>query len=705
MKQQNLWRVLLTILVVFGLVVAGCGNDDDDAPSAGPAPVEETPDAPEDTAAPDDAGEPMDEDPMALPGEGVSVSMARANWSEGYMQAAIYRALLQELGFEVSDPSEAELGPAVLYPAMGEGEFDFWVNGWFPIHATLIENAGLSDVVQPIGSQISAGALQGFIVDKATADANGVTKMGDIGDNPEVAALFDIDGNGKADLMGCDDGWGCHVVINDTIAQNGWEDTIEQVSATHAALFADSLGRFNRGESILQYVWTPATFTAKLVPGEDVIWLSLDNPVQDAVVDLPADQCPGQPCRMGFDPADIRVVARNDFLMANPAAAKLFELVTIPTVDVLLYALSYEGGANSEADVREAAAQWISDNRANVDQWLNEALNASGFTPAAPEPESEPMNNTPGEGVDVSMARANWSEGYMQAAIYRALLQELGFEVSDPSEAELGPAVLYPAMGEGEFDFWVNGWFPIHATLIENAGLSDVVQPIGSQISAGALQGFIVDKATADANGVTKMGDIGDNPEVAALFDIDGNGKADLMGCDDGWGCHVVINDTIAQNGWEDTIEQVSATHAALFADSLGRFNRGESILQYVWTPATFTAKLVPGEDVIWLSLDNPVQDAVVDLPADQCPGQPCRMGFDPADIRVVARNDFLMANPAAAKLFELVTIPTVDVLLYALSYEGGANSEADVREAAAQWISDNRANVDQWLNEARGAS
>ena len=716
MRERNLWRVLLAVFLVFGLVVAGCGNDDDDEPGAEPAPEATAPDdaeapddseAPDDAEAPDDSEAPDDPEEMAMPGEGVSVRMARANWSTGYMQAAIYRTLLQELGYEVSDPAEAELAPATFYPALGEGEYDLWVNGWFPIHTTLIAEAGVEDVVSPIGEEIVAGGLQGFIVDKATAEANGITMLDDIGDNPDIAALFDVDGNGKADLMGCNDGWGCQVVINDTIAQNGWEDTIEQVSAEHAALFADSVGRFNRGESILQYIWTPGAFTAELVPGKDVIWVSLSNPLASQVgaAALPEDQCPGQPCEMGFVAADIRVVATNEFLSANPAAAKLFELVTIPVIDIALQNLAYGGGANTEADVQEAAEDWIAANQATVDGWLAEARAASGFTPAVPEPDPEEMA-MPGEGVSVRMARANWSTGYMQAAIYRTLLQELGYEVSDPAEAELAPATFYPALGEGEYDLWVNGWFPIHTTLIAEAGVEDVVSPIGEEIVAGGLQGFIVDKATAEANGITMLDDIGDNPDIAALFDVDGNGKADLMGCNDGWGCQVVINDTIAQNGWEDTIEQVSAEHAALFADSVGRFNRGESILQYIWTPGAFTAELVPGKDVIWVSLSNPLASQVgaAALPEDQCPGQPCEMGFVAADIRVVATNEFLSANPAAAKLFELVTIPVIDIALQNLAYGGGANTEADVQEAAEDWIAANQATVDGWLAEARAA-
>ena len=72
------------------------------------------------------------------------------------------------------------------------------------------------------------------------------------------------------------------------------------MSAEHAALFADSVGRFNRGESILQYIWTPGAFTAELVPGSDVIWLSLSNPIpsQLGAAALPADQCPSQLCEL-----------------------------------------------------------------------------------------------------------------------------------------------------------------------------------------------------------------------------------------------------------------------------------------------------------------------------------------------------------------------------------------------------------------------
>ena len=53
------------------------------------------------------------------------------------------------------------------------------------------------------------------MIDKATADAMGITSMSQLED-ASVAAMFDQDGDGLADLIGCNEGWGCATIINDT---------------------------------------------------------------------------------------------------------------------------------------------------------------------------------------------------------------------------------------------------------------------------------------------------------------------------------------------------------------------------------------------------------------------------------------------------------------------------------------------------------
>ena len=39
-----------------------------------------------------------------MPGEGVTVDMARATWDTGWFTTEIYAQLLEELGYEVADP-------------------------------------------------------------------------------------------------------------------------------------------------------------------------------------------------------------------------------------------------------------------------------------------------------------------------------------------------------------------------------------------------------------------------------------------------------------------------------------------------------------------------------------------------------------------------------------------------------------------------
>lgn len=330
---------------------------------------------------------------------------------------------------------------------------------------------------------------------------------------------------------------------------------------------------------------------------------------------------------------------------------------------------------------------------------------------AQPAEESAEDGRALGEGTLITMARGNWSTGYFQAEIYRAILTELGYEVSDPSQAEMSPEVYYPAVAAGDFDFWVNSWFPnqdrfFAAELADGSIVSDHVSKVGREMPAGVLQGYIVDRATARANGITTLADIGDHPDVAAIFDADGNGKADLLGCNDGWGCQAVINQTIARNGWNDTIEQISGDYSALWLDFLARAGREEPVLGYTWTPGPYTVQLAPGQDVIWLSVADPLpeQTGAVDLTPEECPGQPCEMGFIPADVLVTANNDFLEANPVAAVLLEQITLNPVDVSIQNLAMEEGENSQADIERHAREWIENNRAAVDRWLTAARAA-
>ncbi len=306
------------------------------------------------------------------------------------------------------------------------------------------------------------------------------------------------------------------------------------------------------------------------------------------------------------------------------------------------------------------------------------------------------------EDQTVTMARANWSSGYMQAEIYAQLIEELGYTVTDPAAHTLNPYSFYPALDSGQYDLWVNGWFPTHDIYLTSetaAGLEydRSIEAVGQQVESGALQGYMIDKATADSMGITSMSQLAD-ASVAAVFDQDGDGLADLIGCNEGWGCATIIDNHITELGWGANVEQVSGTYGELMQGVQSRVAAGEPVLFYAWTPNWTYEALPPGDAVVWLESpaleDDEGTTEVRGLAG--CAGNPCDLGWPVNSIRAVANSEFLDDNADIRRLLEQVQIPLDDI-----AAQNAAGSDA--KDAAADWIADNRALVDIWLANARG--
>jgi glycine betaine/proline transport system substrate-binding protein len=310
------------------------------------------------------------------------------------------------------------------------------------------------------------------------------------------------------------------------------------------------------------------------------------------------------------------------------------------------------------------------------------------------------------------MARANWNTGYFQAMVFKDLLEEMDFTVELETEA-MSAATFYEAVSDGKFDMWVNGWFPLHNANIRDAGLDDVVELVGSQVRGGALQGYLIDKKTADEANITNLQDL-ENADIAALFDSDGNGRAELIGCQEGWGCAEVIKHHLDEYALHETIEHIQGNYDELMLEAVERYENGDPIFFYTWTPNWTLGRLVPGEDVVWLevpyaSLPPEMRQmeeftAIADI--EGCASNPCLMGHPANDIRVVATQAFLETNPSARRLMELVEIPLDDIAAQNVRMMvDGEDSVEDIERHAAEWIEEHRNEADAWLADARRTS
>ncbi|WP_417828798.1 glycine betaine/L-proline ABC transporter substrate-binding protein ProX [Thalassospira sp.] len=309
-------------------------------------------------------------------------------------------------------------------------------------------------------------------------------------------------------------------------------------------------------------------------------------------------------------------------------------------------------------------------------------------------------HHMPGKGVEVQPLKSSIAEETFQTVVVMKALEELGYDVKDIQEIEY--AAGHVAIGNGDATFLADHWNPLHADFYTAAGGDEKIYRKGVY-SPGALQGYLIDKKTADEYNITNISQLAD-PEIAKLFDNNGDGKADLSGCNPGWGCEGVIEHHLDAYGLRDTVTHNQGSYSAIIADTITRYKAGESVLYYTWTPYWVSGVMVPGKDVTWLqvpfsSLPGERKEADTSLPDGS------DFGFQVNNQQIIANKEWAEANPAAAKLFEIMELPANDISAQNLRMRDGEKSADDIERHADAWINAHRDIFDGWLEEARKAA
>ncbi|MEO0648469.1 MAG: glycine betaine/L-proline ABC transporter substrate-binding protein ProX [Cyanobacteria bacterium J06650_10] len=288
-------------------------------------------------------------------------------------------------------------------------------------------------------------------------------------------------------------------------------------------------------------------------------------------------------------------------------------------------------------------------------------------------------------------------EELFQTEIVNIGLEELGYEVVPGSETEYD--IIHEAIAKGFLDFTTAHWNYNHADFLEqNGGDSNLVR--AGTLIEDVLQGYVIDSATAKKYNITSLEQLQD-PEIAALFDSDEDGKANLVGCIVGWGCHDVTEHHLEAYGLKDTVEHDSSNYFGLIEGVIQAHQAQKPVLYYTWTPFWLNFILVPGEDVEWLSVPY------TDLPSAQGRDVPTvyegkNLGFAINEMDILANKDFLEAHSKARKFFEVVTVPNEAVSLQNQKMREGENTPAQIRRHAEEWVIDNQSLFDSWVKAAR---
>lgn len=307
-----------------------------------------------------------------LPGKGIDVQPLQSTISEETFQTLLVSKALEKLGYNVKPIKEVDYN--VAYTSIAAGDSTFLATNWHQLHAEMYRSAGGDNKFFRENNYVS-GAAQGYLIDKKTADKYHITNLEQFKD-PKIAKLFDTNGDGKADLTGCNPGWGCEAAINYQLNAYGLENSVEHNQGNYTALIADTVTRYKEGKPVFYYTWTPYWVSNVLMPGKDVVWLQVPF---TALPDVPKDfdTTLANGSNYGFPVENMSLVANKKFATENPAAAKLFSIMRLPVSDINAQNMRMRQGESSESDIERHVNGWINAHQKTFDGWIEAAKNVA----------------------------------------------------------------------------------------------------------------------------------------------------------------------------------------------------------------------------------------------------------------------------------------------------------------------------------------
>ncbi len=298
----------------------------------------------------------------------------------------------------------------------------------------------------------------------------------------------------------------------------------------------------------------------------------------------------------------------------------------------------------------------------------------------------------------VTALKTNIAEESFQMQIVVEILKKMGHEVKITND--VGYDIAYQTIANNanseDVFFIASMWDPLHNSKLEGVGGEKKVAKFSNFIS-NCVQGYLIDKKTANKYNIKYYNDL-KKPEIAKLFDLDGNGKADLTGCNAGWGCERVIEHQLDAYDLRDKVEHKQGEYSALIANTIANYKTGKPILYYTWMPYWVSGKLVPGKDVVFLQVTHSANPNATSTKLSNG----ADYGFKVNHQKIVANASVKIKNRDIAKLFDIIKLNVNDISGQNMLMANGQNKEKDITKHVQSWLEANSLKVDAWIKEAK---
>ncbi|MFK2823857.1 glycine betaine/L-proline ABC transporter substrate-binding protein ProX [Malaciobacter sp. WC5094] len=303
-------------------------------------------------------------------------------------------------------------------------------------------------------------------------------------------------------------------------------------------------------------------------------------------------------------------------------------------------------------------------------------------------------------GAKVTAIKSNIAEEAFQMMVVSEVLKKMGHEVTETNDINYDIAYQTLANNADSKDvyFLASTWDPLHSEKIKNVGGDKKIAKFSNFVS-NCAQGYLIDKKTAQKYNIKYFNDLKD-PKIAKVFDLDGNGKADLTGCNAGWGCEKVVEHQLDVYGMRDTVEHKQGEYSALIANTIANYKTGKPVLYYTWTPYWVSGKLVPGKDVVFLQVTH---SANPNTSSTKLPNG-SDYGFNVNHQKITANASVKTNHKDIAKLFDIMEINVNDISGQNMLMANGQNKEKDIKRHVQSWMKTNEKKVNAWIKEAKAA-
>ncbi len=299
----------------------------------------------------------------------------------------------------------------------------------------------------------------------------------------------------------------------------------------------------------------------------------------------------------------------------------------------------------------------------------------------------------PALAADIVIGVPNWPSVNATAHIMKvAIEQNLGLEV----ELQNGTnPIVFEAMDSGSMHVHPEVWLPnqqnLHDTFVKDKGTVTM-----NTNGVAAFQGMCVDQATADANGITSIDDL-TNPDIAAIFDTDGDGQGEVWIGAPGWASTNVEKIRAKSYGYDQTMELTESDETLAYANLDNAIKAGKPWVGFCYTPhyvfALHELQVLeePAYDASKWKVIQPTDDP------DWLEKSEAGVAWDLAYLHIHYAKELETAYPGVATLMANMKLDTdtVSAMTFALVVDG-----KEPLAYAQEWVAANEDTVLGWLSE-----